>query len=174
MKTITYNPETHVLVPKGMMYELPELPMPIKGKFSKDLFDGVQMHQYAMRYLDEAIAAAPQPEPNHNWCAGCSPDNCSGCGTFYEIKKQRDELLAALHGELLDEDQWAECEGLLLKACADTKRLNFLDGNLRMKMGWHVGAAPAGNLSVSSVIQPSGPMSIRTAIDAAMAKPHNA
>ena len=63
MKTITYNPETHVLVPKGMMYELPELPMPIKGKFSKDLFDGVQMHQYAMRYLDEAIAAAPQPEP---------------------------------------------------------------------------------------------------------------
>ena len=62
MKTITYNPETHVLVPKGMMYELPELPMPIKGKFSKDLFDGVQMHQYAMRYLDEAIAAAPQPE----------------------------------------------------------------------------------------------------------------
>ena len=27
MKTITYNPETHVLVPKGMMYEFPELPM---------------------------------------------------------------------------------------------------------------------------------------------------
>ena len=51
MKTITYNPETHVLVPR---------------------------------------------EPNPNWCAGCSPDNCSGCGTFYEIKKQRDELLAAL------------------------------------------------------------------------------
>lgn len=25
-------------------------------------------------------ATAPQPEPNHNWCAGCSPDNCSGCG----------------------------------------------------------------------------------------------
>ena len=83
-------------------------------------------------------------------------------------------VLATRLGELLDEDQWAECEGLLLKACADTKRLNFLDGNLRMKMGWHVGAAPAGNLSVSSVIQPSGPMSIRTAIDAAMAKPHNA
>ena len=35
MKTITYNPETHALVPR---------------------------------------------EPNHNWCAGCSPDNCSGCG----------------------------------------------------------------------------------------------
>ena len=25
--------------------------------------------------------AAPQPEPNRNRCAGCSPDNCSGCGT---------------------------------------------------------------------------------------------
>ena len=63
IKTIAYNPETHVLVPKGMMYELPGLPMPIsKGEFSKDLFDGFQMHQYAMRYLDEAIAAAPQPE----------------------------------------------------------------------------------------------------------------
>jgi len=61
MKTITYNPETHVLVPKGMMHELPGLPMPIsKGEFSKDLFDGFQMHQYAMCYLDEAIAAAPQ------------------------------------------------------------------------------------------------------------------
>ena len=36
MKTITYNPETHALVPR---------------------------------------------EPNPNWCAGCSPDNCSGCGT---------------------------------------------------------------------------------------------
>jgi len=22
-----------------------------------------------------------QPWPNHNWCVGCSPDNCSGCGT---------------------------------------------------------------------------------------------
>jgi len=21
-----------------------------------------------------------QPYPNHNWCVGCEPDNCSGCG----------------------------------------------------------------------------------------------
>ena len=35
-------------------------------------------------------------ENNHQWCVGCSPDNCSGCVTFYEITKQRDELLAAL------------------------------------------------------------------------------
>lgn len=64
IKTITINTDTHCVVPKGMVYELPGLPMPIsKGEFSKDLFDGFQMHQYAMRYLDEAIAAAPQPEP---------------------------------------------------------------------------------------------------------------
>ena len=32
-----------------------------------------------LSYVDDrtyAIAA----EPNHNWCAGCSPDSCSGCG----------------------------------------------------------------------------------------------
>ncbi len=78
-------------------------------------------------------------------------------------------VLAARLGELLDEDQWAECERLLLKACADKRRLDFLDGNRHMKMGWYVGAAPAGNLMVSSVIQPSGATtSIRAAIDAAM------
>lgn len=83
-------------------------------------------------------------------------------------------ILATRLGELLDEDQWAECEALLLKACADAKRLDFLDGNMRFKMGWYVGAAPVGNLLVSSVIQPSGKTtSIRTAIDAAMAKTHN-
>ena len=47
-------------------------------------------------HTDYDIRWCPCREPNHNWCAGCSPDNCSGCGTFYEIKKQRDELLAAL------------------------------------------------------------------------------
>ena len=82
--------------------------------------------------------------------------------------------LATRLGELLDEDQWAECETLLLKACADAQRLDFLDGNMRFKMGWAVGKAPIGNLSVSSVIQPSGkPTSIRTAIDIAMLNPHN-
>lgn len=50
----------------------------------------------------------------------------------------------------------------------DARRLDFLDGNARMKMGWYVGAAPAGNLLVSSVIQPNGQTSIRAAIDAAM------
>jgi hypothetical protein len=24
--------------------------------------------------------AEKQAWPNHNWCVGCDPDNCSGCG----------------------------------------------------------------------------------------------
>ena len=52
-----------------------------------------------LSYVDYRTYATAA-EPNRNWCAGCSPDNCSGCGTFYEIKKQRDELLAALEEAL--------------------------------------------------------------------------
>ena len=31
-------------------------------------------------HTDYDIRWCPCREPNHNWCAGCSPDNCSGCG----------------------------------------------------------------------------------------------
>lgn len=61
-----------------------------------------------------------------------------------------------------------------VSAFEDAKRLDFLDRNMSMKMGWYVGAAPAGNIMVSSVIQPNGQTSIRTAIDSAMAMPSNA
>ena len=52
----------------------------------------------------------------------------------------------------------------------DAARLDWLDAqNLRFRMGWQVGKAPAGNVSVKGVIfagtQP--PVSIRAAIDAA-------
>ena len=53
-KTITYNPETHVLVPR---------------------------------------------EPNHNWCAGCSPDNCSGCGDGPVAKTKREAIDLAMGDE---------------------------------------------------------------------------
>ena len=54
---------------------------------------------------------------------------------------------------------------------ADAKRLDFLDGNMRLKMSWDVGAAPFGNICVSSVIRPLGKQtSIREAIDVAMEK----
>jgi hypothetical protein len=55
-----------------------------------------------------------------------------------------------------------------LGAWMDSARLDFLNGNRRWNMGWCVGAAPVGNLRVCSVIQPSGPTSIRSAIDTAM------
>ena len=47
----------------------------------------------------------------------------------------------------------------------DTERLDFLDTNKRFRMGWNVGAAPAGNLSIQSII--TGGKPIREAIDAA-------
>lgn len=86
IKTITINTDTHCVVPKGMVYELPGLPMPIsKGKFSKDLFDGFQMHQYAMRCLDDAIAAAPQPEQVDVGSVGWKHDCAALCANDIEL-----------------------------------------------------------------------------------------
>jgi len=49
----------------------------------------------------------------------------------------------------------------------DAARLDFLDTNVhRFRMGWEIGAAPVGNLSVRSIIMGGKP--IREAIDAAM------
>ena len=77
MKTITYNPETHALVPIEPSDEM--------IKAGKDVFCDPSDHSEEAASNDYRnvfkwmIAAAPQPEPNPNWCAGCSPDNCSGC-----------------------------------------------------------------------------------------------
>ena len=30
--------------------------------------------------MNHAVMSEEREEPNPNWCAGCSPDNCSGCG----------------------------------------------------------------------------------------------
>ena len=30
--------------------------------------------------MNHAVMSEEREEPNHNWCVGCSPDNCSGCG----------------------------------------------------------------------------------------------
>ena len=90
MKTITYNPETHVLVPREPSEEMLQAALRANMQHvidcindpakSKDIGSEETCKQtYRSRYAS-MIAAAPQPEPNHNWCAGCSPDNCSGCG----------------------------------------------------------------------------------------------
>jgi predicted ribonuclease toxin of YeeF-YezG toxin-antitoxin module len=54
---------------------------------------------------------------------------------------------------------------------ADAARLDWLDAtNARFRMGWNVGQAPAGNVSVDTVIfLGKPPVTIRAAIDAARA-----
>lgn len=60
----------------------------------------------------------------------------------------------------------AEVERLTVDHASDSARLNFLDRNAEMRIGWDVGVAPFGNVSVTSVIM--GKQTIRQAIDAAM------
>lgn len=58
------------------------------------------------------------------------------------------------------------------KAKQDAERLDFLDKNRSMNMGWSCGVAPAGNVSITSVI--CGKLNIREAIDAAIASTEGA
>ena len=86
--------------------------------------------------------------------------------TQYVRKDEYEKLMAdnlCLRADLAASQ--AECERLR----ADAERLNALDGNLSIRMGWYVTRAPAGNIVVRSVIQPRGATSIRSAIDAALA-----
>ena len=57
--------------------------------------DDPNMHAYGDHYPDDSEVPGAHPPPDHPL-----------------------SRLAARLGELLDEDQWAECEALLLKACA--------------------------------------------------------
>ena len=51
---------------------------------------GYSLSDYGdLSYVDDH-AYATAAEPNPNWCAGCSPDNCPGCGAALEFY---DELL---------------------------------------------------------------------------------
>ena len=89
MKTITYNPETHVLVPRDLIADAKQI-------FCSDVEPNTNGNCLdVIEWFSAMIAAAPQPEPNHNWCAGCSPDNCSGCGAepVAYIFKPNNELL---------------------------------------------------------------------------------
>ena len=120
MKTITYNPETHVLVPR---------------------------------------------EPNHNWCAGCSPDNCSGCGdgpvacdlvptTVECIKKLKEENESLK----LDAERWRMLSALMF--LGNVECTQDADGGYRIELD------PAENMLGVSW-EGNSP---EEAIDAAMAK----
>ena len=126
MKTITYNPETHALVPLEPTEKMFAAANKIDDKMARGGSQyGADIDQvyYAM------IDAAPQPEPNPNWCAGCSPDNCSGCGAapvayttpqpdrtaeleqlrqrVAELEKERDELklVVSAHADFFSRTQ---------------------------------------------------------------------
>lgn len=56
----------------------------------------------------------------------------------------------------------------------DSERLNYFDGNTKLKMGWRVAVAPAGNVSITSVVQLGKSITtIREAIDTAIAQSVN-
>lgn len=78
------------------------------------------------------------------------------------------------HAELAEtkrplDEQMARLNQRVVELNADAERLDFLDRtNARFRMGWKVGKAPAGNVSVQSVIHAVGRVvGIREAIDAA-------
>jgi len=94
MKTITYNPETHVLVPRepNPNWCAGCSPDNCSGCWNEHVVGIDPVHS-------DMLDAATQPESNHNWCAGCSPDNCSGCGAGLVESEPVAEVLALFPGE---------------------------------------------------------------------------
>jgi hypothetical protein len=87
---------------------------------------------------------------------GFGPDDVTWC----EVKADVLALIAAAAPVSQAVEQPAD-------DAEDAARLDFLDTNVhRFRMGWEIGAAPVGNLSVRSIIMGGKP--IREAIDAAM------
>jgi hypothetical protein len=89
------------------------------------------------------------------------------------LKAETERLLPYVDAFRREED-WADkldrqvddLKAEVARLKADAERLDFLDSNKRFTMGWHVGVAPVGCISVRSIIH--GELSIREAIDAAM------
>jgi len=85
-----------------------------------------------------------------------------------EVEALRDLLAENVHLKFELSASKREVEALR----ADAERLNWLDANnIPKRLGWKVGTAPAGNVSVSSVLSLGPePVTIRAAIDAARAE----
>ena len=61
---IEIDTDTQRVVPVEPHVKLPELPINVaKGNLGVRYYDGIQMHQYAVKYMSSLLAAAPQPEP---------------------------------------------------------------------------------------------------------------
>jgi len=105
-------------------------------------------------------------------------DNSSIRAQASATQEKLEAEIAALKNELATAknfppmyDLIADKDAEIAELKKDAERLDFLDENLKFKMGWVVSSAPAGNLSVQSVIflgEPPTP--IRSAIDAALTR----
>jgi RNA polymerase-binding transcription factor DksA len=95
-----------------------------------------------------------------------------------EAEQERSTGICFFCGEPIDGKHESDCPQATAtqpaqteQALTDGERLDWLDStNKPFKMGWRVGVAPAGNVSVGSVIQLGDSITpIRAAIDAAIA-----
>lgn len=107
------------------------------------------------------VQAAPSIK---TWQERTAGEELNGSTTFTAMKAEIADLRAALAAKAQQAAPTGQKEGVTEQ---DAKRLDFLDTNVhRFRMGWRVGAAPVGNLSMQSIIM--GGLPIREAIDAAM------
>lgn len=96
------------------------------------------------------------------------------CREAFPIPDQGSALESAWMGAMSEPDAVPEFVKAQVQALSlDAGRLDWLDDqNRRFRMGWRVGIAPAGNVSVGNVIElgsKAPPTTIRAAIDAATA-----
>lgn len=91
-----------------------------------------------------------------------------------DLLEKAQQAAERAHAELAEvkrplDEQMARLNQRVVELNADGERLDFLDRtNARFRMGWKVSKAPAGNVSVQSVIHAAGRViGIREAIDAA-------
>jgi hypothetical protein len=126
------------------------------------------------RLTDERKAFEEWFRKEHGWyeeslALNTGEWNAYRAATRAALEQNAEAHQAAVETLLQLHEHTARLEAELAAARADAERLDFLDSkNLPLKMGWCIGVAPAGNLSVRSVIQLwDEPKPIREAIDAA-------
>lgn len=93
-------------------------------------------------------------------------------GHFPGINGEQPRLEAS---RAADKARIAELEAERDELLKDKARLDFLDSaDPRLRLGWSVSAAPAGNLSITSIVELGGSRTmLRQAIDAALAHQTN-
>lgn len=66
-------------------------------------FTKSELEAFAKAYAQQSSEpVAKQPWPSHNWCVGCDPDNCSGCGTEPNERRKQAFVPLEKYNKLLD------------------------------------------------------------------------